>query len=86
MATQAPQKSTRKVHVKIPPHPRALCGLVPKNGDYRIVSMQNFFTAAEEDQCATCLRKLAEKGYKVELLRIQYRTIYDHAQELALAA
>ncbi|MFA6015872.1 MAG: hypothetical protein WC742_12480 [Gallionellaceae bacterium] len=80
------QRVNPKVHAKIPPHPRGLCGLVPKNGHYIIVSLQEFFTEPDADQCAACLKKLTARGYNINLLRIQYRAIHDRAQELALAA
>lgn len=72
-----------KVHTKIG-HERSLCGLAPTKGDYKIVSYSSFFSADPADQCGRCLGKLQARGYNIEHERLKYRTVYEHAQELAL--
>ena len=77
------QPTSNKVHTHIG-HVRSLCGLAPKNGvHYRIVDFTNFFTAAEENQCAQCLKKIEARGYNIAALRRQYRTPYEVHQQLA---
>jgi hypothetical protein len=77
------QPTSTKVHTHIG-HPRSLCGLAPKNGaHYRIVDFTNFFTAAEENQCAVCIERIKEKGYSIAALRLQFRTPYVVHQQLA---
>ncbi|HQS59755.1 MAG: hypothetical protein B7Y56_03150 [Gallionellales bacterium 35-53-114] len=72
-----------KVHTRIG-HERSLCGLAPMRGNYRIVSFSSFFSATAEDQCGKCIKRLQEHGYNIERERLKFRTVYDHAQELAL--
>ena len=79
------QRTSTKVHTHIG-HERSLCGLAPKNGTYNIASFSSFFTALPEHQCGKCIVRLKERGYKIDKLRTQFRSIYDHAQELALVA
>lgn len=77
------QPKSHKVHTRIG-HPRSLCGLAPIRGDYKIVSFSSFFSALPEDQCGKCLVHLKTHGYNIERERLRFRTVYDHAQELAL--
>lgn len=82
----APAKHNHhKVHTRIG-HSRALCGVLPHADDIRVVSYSSFFSALPENQCATCIKRLKARGYNIELDRIRYRAVYDHAQELALIA
>lgn len=77
------QPISHKVHTHIG-HERSLCGLAPSRGSYRIVSFTSFFSAVAEDQCGKCIERLKAHGYNIERERLKYRTVYDHAQELAL--
>lgn len=75
------KKISTKVHTNIG-HARALCGLAPKNGDYKIVSNSEFYAASDEEQCGACLARLAARGYKVNYLRQQFRMLAAKAQQL----
>ena len=77
------QPKSHKVHTNIG-HPRSLCGLAPINGEYKIASFSSFFSAPVKDQCGTCIERLKARGYNIEQERLKFRTVYDHAQELAL--
>lgn len=61
---------------------RSLCGLNPKQGHYNIARFCSFFTALPEDQCAKCIELIKKHGYNIEQLRLKYRAVYDHAQEI----
>ena len=78
-------KTGHKVHTSIG-HVRSLCGLAPKNGAYHIATFSSFFTALPENQCGKCIERLKQRGYNIERERIKFRTVYDHAQQLALIA
>lgn len=74
---------SNKVHTHIG-HERSLCGLSPYRGDYHIASFSSFFSARPEDQCGKCIERLKQRGYNIERERLKFRTVYDHAKELAL--
>jgi hypothetical protein len=74
-----------KVHTHIG-HERSLCGLSPYRGDHHIASFSSFFSAIPETQCGKCIERLKQRGYDIALERLKFRTVYDHAQELALIA
>lgn len=78
------KKSIGKVHTKIG-HARSLCGLAPKNGEYKIVPNSEFFAASDDDQCSVCLKHLQKKGYAVSDLIQQFRNLYAKAQQLSLS-
>lgn len=63
-----PKPVIQKVHTNIG-HVRSLCGLVPKNGHYRIVPFSEFFTHPEEIQCEVCLKRVEGRGYNLKRLR-----------------
>jgi len=85
MNTRQAKRSNHKVHTSIG-HSRAPCGVLPHADDVRVVTYSSFFSALPKDQCATCIKRLKARGYNIEIDRIRYRAIYDHAQELALIA
>lgn len=61
---------------------RSLCGLSPQHGKYNIATLCSFFTSAPKDQCQKCLELIKARGYNIEKLRLQYRAIFDHVQQI----
>lgn len=77
------KKVSIKIHTNIG-HQRALCGLAPKNGDYKIVPNSEFYAASDEEQCGKCLALLQARGYKTSYLTQQFRLLATKAQQLSL--
>jgi hypothetical protein len=75
------KKSSTKVHTHIG-HVRSLCGLAPKNGDYKIVSNSEFYAASDDEQCGACLARLQARGYKTNYLSQQFRMLAAKAEQL----
>lgn len=61
---------------------RSLCGLSPKQGKYNIATLCSFFTALPEEQCERCLDAIKRRGYNIEKLRLQFRSVYDRAMQI----
>lgn len=79
------KKVSTKIHTNIG-HERALCGLAPKNGDYKIVPNSEFYAASDEEQCGKCLERLRARGYRTGYLTQQFRMLANKAKQLQLTA
>lgn len=63
-----PATAAPKVHVSIG-HERSLCGLSPYRGDHDIRTIATFFLSSEKDQCAKCLHRMTQRGYRIQTYR-----------------
>lgn len=70
--------ASTKVHVYIG-HPRSLCG---HGKGAAIKPFSEFFTIADEDQCASCLTHIKKRGYSIEKLRKQYRALHSQIEPI----
>lgn len=79
------KSSQTTVHTHIG-HDRALCGVNPNRGHYKVVSFSEFFAAKEKDQCGSCIRHLKLRGYNIRHEREKFQAIHCNAQQYAAAA
>lgn len=71
-----------KFHTKIGTE-RALCGQADSHSK-TVLLFDSFFMKTDEQQCVTCLKLVARRGYDVPALRATYRRkkeLYENASQ-----